>query len=473
MTPISLVALVHTAIIALSLLHILARSDINATTRIAWTLTLFALPVFGALAYFCFGGIRFGGPQGAAHRAIENATRQMVLASGEPFDLAAQGPASGFASAINGFGMTRGNRVELLDSPDAQRARLIADIDAARSFVHVFYYIWLDDGTGRAVAEALIRAIRRGVRVRAGVDAIGSKALLTSPVWQALREAGIETMVALPIGNPLSTMLVRRPDLRNHRKITVIDGMICHCGSQNCADPAFSPKPHYAPWIDVMARFEGPVARQMDLLFAQSWFEQGPVDLTPWDYRIAPFDDGVSAQVVGTGPTTEKGVTAQLLARILGEARREVMITTPYFVPGDVVSEAMIGAAMAGVDITLTVPHRNDSWFVGAASRAYYPRLLDAGVNIQEFEGGLLHAKILTMDGELTFFGSTNLDFRSFDLNFENDILVRDRNFAASMRERQLEYGRSSRAITRRDVQALPLPRRIWRNALASLGPLI
>lgn len=473
MTLVGLAALLHAAIVALTLLHILARPDMNASTRIAWTLALFVLPILGALSYFLYGQIRFGGADGAAHRHAESATRHMVLGSGALHDLAAQGPASGFASAINGFGVTHGNRAELLDSPDAQRARLIADIDAARSFVHVFYYIWLDDGTGRAVAEALMRAARRGVRVRAGVDAIGSHAVLKSPVWQSLRDAGIETMVALPIGNPFLTMLVRRPDLRNHRKITIIDGRVCHCGSQNCADPAFSPKPRYAPWVDVMARFEGPVARQMDLLFAQSWFEQGAIDLTPWDYRIAPFDTGVSAQVVGTGPTTAKGVTAQLLARILGEARREIMMTTPYFVPGDVVSEAMIGAAMAGVDIELTVPRRNDSWFVGAASRAYYPQLLDAGVRIREFEGGLLHAKILTVDGELTFFGSTNLDFRSFDLNFENDILVRDRDFTGAMRARQQEYGRSARPVTGSDIAALPLHRRLWRNALASLGPLI
>ena len=473
MTLISLAALLHTAIVAATLLHILARPDINATTRIAWALALFVLPALGALAYFLFGRIRFDGPQGVAHREAELATRPMVLDSGEPHDLVTQGPASGFASAINGFGVTHGNRAELLDSPDGQRARLIADIDAARRFVHVFYYIWLDDGTGRAVAEALIRAARRGVRVRAGVDAIGSGALLKSTVWQAMRAAGIETMAALPIGNPLSTVLVRRPDLRNHRKITIIDGAICHCGSQNCADPAFSPKPRYAPWVDVMARLEGPVARQMDLLFAQSWFEQGPIDLTPWDYRTDPVETGVTAQVVGTGPTTDKGVTAQLLARIVGEARREIMMTTPYFVPGDVVSEAIIGAAMAGVDITLTVPHRNDSWFVGAASRAYYPRLLDAGVRIQEFEGGLLHAKILTVDGELTFFGSTNLDFRSFDLNFENDIMVRDKEFTTAMRARQQEYGRSAQPVTRGQTEALPLHIRIWRNALASLGPLI
>jgi cardiolipin synthase len=288
-----------------------------------------------------------------------------------------------------------------------------------------------------------------------------------------MRDAGIETMAALPIDNLLATMLVRRPDLRNHRKITIIDGVVCHCGSQNCADPAFSPKPRYAPWIDVMARFEGPVARQMDLLFAQSWFERGPIDLSPWAYPPAFFDDGVTAQVVGTGPTTTKGTTAQLLARLIGEARREIMITTPYFVPGDVVADAMIGAAMAGVDILMTVPRRNDSWFVGAASRSYYPRLLDAGVRIREFEGGLLHAKILTVDGASTFFGSTNLDFRSFDLNFENDILVRDADFTAAMRERQQDYVRSSCAVTLDDIRALPLHARIWRNALAALGPLI
>jgi len=469
----SILAVVHLAIVGVTMLHLLSRPDLSSMTRLAWAFAVVWLSVLGVLLYFLFGNIRFGGRIGKAHRAAERATRDMVRTSGAAPDLPRYGPASGFATEVMGFGVTEGNRAELLDSPDGQRARLIEDIDAAKRFINVFYYIWLDDGTGRSVAAALIRAAKRGVKVRAGVDALGSHALLGSDVWTQLADAGIETTVALPIGNPLVTAAERRPDLRNHRKIFVADGTVLHCGSQNCADPAFSPKPAFAPWVDVMVRFEGPVARQMDLVFAWTWFDERPIDLAPWDYEVTPLDGGVTAQVVCTGPTLHKGITAQLISRILGEARREIMITTPYFYPGDTVADAIMGAAAAGVDVTLTVPRRNDSGFVGPASRALYPLLLRAGVKIMEFEGGLLHSKLLTVDGELTLIGSTNLDFRSFDLNFENDVLVRDAAFTDSIRRRQLEYSATAVPVTQAEVDAWPVWKRIWYNAFTTIGPLI
>lgn len=467
------VVFAHFAVFLTLMTHALSRPDLSSTTRISWIFALLVLPFVGVVFYFLYATIRFGGREGRGHRAAINAMHDMVVASGEPADIVKHGPASGFATAINGFGVTTGNRAELLDSPAGQRARMIEDFDAATRFINVFYYIWLDDNTGRNVAQALIRAAKRGVKVRAGVDQIGSHAFIRSQTWKDLQAAGIETQVALPIGNPFLTAYVRRVDLRNHRKITVIDGRILHCGSQNCADPEFSPKPKYAPWIDVMVRFEGPIARQMDLLFAQTWFEDRPIELGPWHYDPVSFEDGVSAQAIGTGPTLGKGVSAQFLARLLGEARREIIMTTPYFSPGEVVVDAIMGAAVAGGGVTLTLPRRNDSGFVGPASRAYYPQLIEAGVKIVEFNGGLLHSKIMTVDGEMVCFGSTNLDFRSFDLNFENDVFVKDRNLTQDLRDRQLEYIASSTPVYPAEVRAWPTWKRVWYNSFTSIGPLI
>jgi cardiolipin synthase len=181
-------------------------------------------------------------------------------------------------------------------APAEARARLIADIDAAQASVDVLYYIWLDDNTGRDVAAALKRAVARGVRCRAMVDAIGSHALLKTETWASLGRAGVETAVALPLGNPLRTMLSRRLDLRNHRKISLIDGRICHCGSQNCADPEFRVKPKFAPWVDIMVRYEGPVARQMQLLFLQDWMTvHDNVNLTEMAKPIEPLSGALDA----------------------------------------------------------------------------------------------------------------------------------------------------------------------------------
>lgn len=468
-----LLTTLHFLLFAAVTLRVLARTDMLPTTRVAWILVLLVVPAFGLLLYFFVGEVNFRGPARAAHTAAEAATRPLVVASGERPELSRFGVASGFATSINGFGATEGNRGELLDSPVGARARMIEDFDNARESICVLYYIWLDDGTGRAVADALIRAAKRGVRCKAMVDAVGSRAFLKSGTWPRLQAAGIQTAIALPLGNPLKTMFQRRLDLRNHRKITVIDDRILHCGSQNCADAEFSVKPKFAPWVDVMVRFEGPVVRQMHLLFAQDWLGSRPDELKHFDTVVEPMPDGFVAQTVGTGPNVKHGVTAQLFSRLVYEARRELIVTTPYFVPGETVCEALTSAAQSGVEVMLILPRRNDSGFVSNASRSYYPRLVAAGVKIAEYNGGLLHSKTLTIDGETTFLGSSNMDIRSFDLNFENDILLSDRSLTGKIRERQMAYLADSTPIDPAAVKTWSIPRRIWLNTFAIVGPIL
>lgn len=469
----TVISLLHFVLFATVALRVLARPQLNTHTRTAWIFVLLALPFLGVVLYLLIGEIHFGGSERRQADEAVAATRMLVRESGEAADLERWGAASGFATSINGFGVTAGNRGELLDSPAGARRRMIEDMDAAKETISVLYYIWLDDDTGRGVAEALIRAAQRGVRCRAMVDAIGSRAFVGSGAWARLKNAGVETAVALPIGNPFRTMLSRRLDLRNHRKITVIDGAICHCGSQNCADAAFLPKAGFAPWVDIMVRFQGPLAQQMNLLFAQNWLAHYPGQLPQFALPAPEKREGLRAQVVGTGPDIYRDVSAQLFSRVIFEAKRELIITTPYFVPGEVVCAAILGAAFAGVKVTLIVPRRNDSGFVARASRSYYPQLIEAGVTIAEYNGGLLHSKIMTVDERMTFMGSSNMDIRSFDLNFENDVLVHDDALTAAIRERQMEYLAASTPVDPATVRAWPIWRRIWLNAFATVGPLL
>ena len=463
----------HVALFCLVSLRILARPQLNSHTRTAWILILLVLPVLGIVLYLLIGEIHFSGPDRSRIDAAVAAIAPAIAACGQEPDLPRWGPASGFATSINGCGVSTGNRAELLQSPEGARQRMIEDMDAATVSISVLYYIWLDDETGRRTAEALIRAARRGVCCRAMVDAIGSHAFIASETWKRLQAAGVRTAIVLPIGNPLKTLWYRRLDLRNHRKITVIDGRICHCGSQNCADAAFLPKARFGPWVDVMARFEGAVAHQMNLLFAQSWLAEHPQELADFVQPVAHFEAGFAAQVIGTGPNITRSVTEQLFSRIIGMARRELIITTPYFVPGEIVCAAILGAAFAGAKVTLIVPRRNDSAFVAHASRSYYPALIHAGVTIAEYNGGLLHAKIMTVDGAMTFMGSSNMDIRSFDLNFEDDILLMDETFTARIRQRQLDYLAGSTLVEPQDVRSWSTGKRIWFNLFATLGPLL
>ncbi len=469
----------HTLIVIGFALRILLRDGMLPSTRMAWFMVILTLPVAGSILYFLFGEVDIGHKAAKRQAEIFRIIRKYAArALGRPEDLdllvdPLLRPPSKYAASINGFNVVPGNRAELMPDAKAARERLIEDIDNARDHIHVLYYIWLEDETGKSVARALARAAYRGVTCRAMVDAMGSRALIKSALWSEMRDAGVQLGVTLPFDNLIATILTSRIDLRNHRKITVIDGKITYCGSQNCADPEFRIKARYAPWVDIVMRIEGPVVAQNQMLFASDWMKEvdTPIECFPIDAPQHP--DGFLAQAVGDGPTERKGASPQLFVTLIEAAQDELIITTPYFVPDATVIEALCAAVHRKVKVTLIVPRKNDSWVVSAVSKSFYKRLLEAGARIFEFNDGLLHSKTLTVDQNAVFLGSSNMDMRSFDLNYENDILIQDRESTMAVRERQIEYIAQSTPVLLSEVIEWSYVRRIWYNVVATLGPVL
>ncbi|UQG59612.1 cardiolipin synthase [Marinobacter sp. M3C] len=475
----TVVLTLHALLVLAFTARILLRDDLLPPGRLAWFIVLNVVPYFGSAVYFLFGEIDIGNRAKKRHGEIfDEISAKAAHFMGSAADVnrlidPIYRPAFRYAGSINGFYTLDGNAAELMADGDATRARLVADIDAATRHVHVLYYIWLDDNTGSDVAAALIRAAQRGVTCRAMADGLGSRALIKSRVWQRMNAAGVQLAVALPFRNIVRTILTSRLDLRNHRKITVIDGCITYCGSQNSADPEFRPKAKYGPWVDIMLRFEGPVVAQNQLLFASDWMQATGESLNGIELKAEPIKEGFPAQVMGVGPTERRGATPQLFANLIASAETELTISTPYFVPDATLLDALCAAAHRGVAVMLIYPKVNDSWIVSAASRSYYHRLLDAGCCIHEFKGGLLHAKTLTIDGCVSLIGSSNLDLRSFDLNYENNILLRDQAITMAIRERQQIYIGRSEQVVLATVLAWPYYRRIWNNVIATIGPVL
>jgi cardiolipin synthase A/B len=462
------------------IVRVLLRPHRQPASRIAWIVVIVALPVAGILAYLLFGEVNIGRRRLARIRdVIKDMPGMSAAAPGDAANLSVQVPERyahlfRVGQSISYMEPVGGNAARLLADSNAAIDAMVADIDAAEQHVHLLFYIWLPDGNGRKVAEALQRAARRGVSCRAMADGLGSRLLIRSPHWQAMREAGVHVAVALPVGNPLLAPLTGRIDIRNHRKIVVIDGRVSYCGSQNCADPEFRIKARYAPWVDIMLRFEGPVAAQNQRLFASDWMTQVDEHLDALlSQPVAAPRPGFAAQVIGTGPTVRYSAMPQLFESLMYAARRELVITTPYYVPDESMQNALCAAAYRGVDTSIVFPARNDSWIVAAASRSYYAELLAAGVRVYEYPGGLLHSKTLTLDAEVTLVGSANMDRRSFELNYENNILLYDSVMTAEVRQRQQQYIAVSRPVTAREVAAWSIRRRLWNNTIAILGPLL
>lgn len=185
------------------------------------------------------------------------------------------------------------------------------------------------------------------------------------------------------------------------------------------------------------------------------------------------YSPGFTAQVIGTGPTVRNSAMPEVFENLIFAARKKLFITTPYYVPNEAMQEALCASARRGVDTTVIFPAHNDSFIVGAASRSYYGELLAAGVKIFEYQGGLLHAKTLTLDDEFTLIGSANMDRRSFELNYENNILFHDRSLTRALIERQHSYLEQSRSVTKEMVDHWPVTVRFSSNLIAMMGPVL
>jgi cardiolipin synthase len=462
------------------IVRVLLRPHRQPASRIAWVVVIAALPVVGILAYLLFGEVNIGRRRVARLRKVIKGMPDFPAAApGDEANLEANVPERyrhlfRVGRSISGFEPVGGNSAKLPADSNAVIDAMVADIDAAGHHVHLLFYIWLPDGNGCKVVEALKRAAGRGVKCRAMADDLGSRIMIHSEHWQAMQDAGVHVAVALPIGNPLLRPFRGRIDLRDHRKIVVIDGYITYCGSQNCADPEFRIKPKFAPWVDIMMRFEGPIAAQNQHLFASDWMTYAEENLDELLRQPVPAPrPGLPAQVIGTGPTVRYSAMPEMFESLMYAARSELVITTPYYVPDESMQNALCSAAYRGVESIIVFPARNDSWIVAAASRSYYADLLAAGVKVYEYRGGLLHTKSLTLDGEVTLIGSANMDRRSFELNYENNILCFDPGLSADMRQRQQEYIARSRPVDPDEVAAWPMTRRLWNNTIAMLGPLL
>ncbi len=469
---------IHLAIILGLSVRVLLRPHRDPESRIAWILFISALPIVGALAYLMLGEVRLGA----------NAARNLMRAHPPRADSDLEPATStnalipecawaGFSTgeSISGFRPKTGNVGHLMENSNTTIDAIAADIDSATDHVHLLFYIWLPDNNGRKIVDAVVRAANRGVTCRVIVDALGSRGFIQSEQWRAMGHAEVRLGKAESIDHILLRILKGRVDVRNHRKIIVIDNRITYCGSQNCADPEFAVKAKFAPWVDAVIRFEDPIVLQNQQLFVSDWLActgEDAVESLSFESEW-PQSGNVIAQVIGTGPGNSHSAMPELFATLMFSARHELIITTPYYVPDEAMQAALCASARRGVATKIVFPASNDSRFVAYASRSYYSDLLAAGVKIYEYKGGLLHTKSLTVDEEMTLIGSANMDRRSFDLNFENNILFADKKLTLQMRERQEQYIANSQLVTMEDVNAWSLGTQLLNNLTAILGPVL
>ena len=467
-------------IISLSIRVIMRHRPVGVS--LAWLAVIFSIPFVGALLYLLIGENRIG------DEYMQRATRihdgynewQRKLRERASSDRSAVNlevsPLQYHAETVVGFPPMRGNHLQLITDFESVFESIIADLDRAERTCHFEFYIWHIGGMADHVAEALLRAAERGVVCRVLLDAIGSKDFLKSNLSQLLRDSGIQLVASLPVGP--TRMLARRADLRNHRKIIVIDGEIAYTGSQNLVDPRFFKQDEgVGQWIDAMLRVQGPSVEALGGTFMEDWeldTGRGLETLKGTSDIHAVSEKGLSeVQVVPSGPAFRSKAIHQLLLTIIYDVRKELVITTPYFVPDDSLQTALVSAAHRGVRVIIVVPSKVDSRLVHYASRSFFDELLSAGVEIAGFDGGLLHTKSITVDNEICVFGSVNLDMRSLWLDFEISLFVYDPGFTSQVRAIQSKYIEGSQMINLAEWRDRPAIQRFVENAAYLTAPLL
>ena len=433
-------------------------------TAMAWLILILALPFLGFLLFLLFGRTTVGKkrrePQVQVNEAIMAAAPLADL--GEDDDRPPLPPlVEGFTKLNQNLGvlpMTYGNSVELIDDYGACVAAMTEEVAAAERFVNVQFYISAWDEVTAPFFEALVAAVQRGVEVRFLFDHIGSKGIpVYKEMLQRLEGTGIRWAPMLPI-RPLKGE-IRRPDLRNHRKILVVDDRVAFSGSQNlieaCYDKPKNQKLGRA-WVELMARIEGPAVQELNVVFATDWLTetgeslQRQVSEVPTAPSVRPDAvTDVGVQVVPSGPGFVTENNLRLFNSMIYSAERKLSLTSPYFVPDDSLLYAITTTAQRGVDVELFVGATADQFMVAHAQRSYYEALLEAGVRIWLYpEPFVLHAKHFSVDDKVAVVGSSNMDMRSFALNYEVVMMMTGADIVARLGQVQDTYRSLSTELT-------------------------
>ncbi|WP_237562484.1 cardiolipin synthase [Glutamicibacter soli] len=437
------------------------------TTAIAWIMTIIFIPYLGAIAFFLIGFGRLPRHRREKQRQVNELMHAASGLSGHRAQFDSPdwlAPTVAMNEKLGALGMVSGTSATLIGGYEQSIASMVRAVEKAQSFIHVEFYILVSDQTTGELIAALGRAAARGVAVRVLFDHV---ATLTLPrrkeTIQELDRLGIEWHHMLPLKPHKGQW--QRPDLRNHRKLLIVDGEVGFTGSQNLIDSTYL-KPgnlrRGLHWKELMVRLEGPIVSELDAVFITDWFSETDELLEGETYQVREASihhetpsahqsrtvHGLDAQVIPSGPSFENDNNLKLFVSLIHNARRRVSITSPYFVPDEATLQAIITAASRGLAVELFVSEVADQAMVYHAQRSYYADLLAAGVKIYQYPSPtVLHSKHFSIDDEVAVIGSSNMDMRSFSLNMEVSLLVRGAQFVAEIRKVEDGYRKISLPI--------------------------
>jgi cardiolipin synthase len=420
----------------------------NTTKTLAYLLLALFVPVVGIICYFVFG-INYRKRKIYTRKIAENDqlvssllknVYQYTKQTFNEHDATAQKNKELAYMLVNDSKspVTSHNQVGLLVNGEKKFPEVLKALRGAKNHIHIEYYIYEDDEIGREIESVLIQKAKEGVKVRFIYDDFGSRSIRGKMV-KRMQAAGIEIF---PFYKIFFVLLANRINYRNHRKIIVIDGHQAFIGGINVSDRYINngKAGKQLFWRDMHMRIEGPGVQYLQYLFLADWNFCSDIEVKPDKilfppYNTFPIKDDKVVQIVASGPDSETPSILFSVLKAVNLAKKEILITTPYFIPGESLMNALITASLSGVEVKILVPGKSDSVLVNAAACSYYTELLNAGVEIYCYNKGFLHSKTMVTDSEIAIVGTANMDLRSFDMNFEVNAIVYDEEVADELKQ--------------------------------------
>ena len=473
---------IYEIIKVVAIVHVLMDNRQPVKTM-AWAMVIYFVPVVGLVLYLFFG-LNTRREKLISQRSLDQLTRRSMLGFVDQTDMQVPERYKQMVELFvneNSSLPFKNNKVELFTNGYSFFLSLIADIGRARHHIHVDVYIFENDALGRLVRDVLIDKARQGVEVRVIYDDVGSWST-DCEFFEQMRDAGVEVSPFLPVRFP---QFAGKVNYRNHRKIFVIDGEVGYVGGYNIATRYVKGRDGMS-WRDTMVRLTGNGVYGIQCTFLIDWYFVDRTMISSRDYYpplssapvkgcISPVVNSCISQMVNSSPSSPYPSIMHGYVRALIEAQRYVYIQTPYFMPTESVLVAMKTAAIGGVDVRLMVPRKGDAHVVAWASRTYLREIMEAGVKVYMYSGGFLHSKILVADDSMATCGSTNVDFRSFENNFESNVFFYDADTAVRFRK-MFEVDITSSVL----LNSLPPERlqvsffaRLWESITRLLAPVM
>ena len=474
MSWVNIIFILYQIIAIMAVIHVVMDNRQPAKTM-AWALVIWFIPVVGIVLYLFFG-INTRKERHVSERSMNQLTKRSMLEFAEQHDLRLPEKHKPLIDLFVNQNLAlpfKDNHVEIYTEGYTFFPALLAAIGEAKQSIHIDMYIFADDALGTLVSDALIDKAHQGVEIRVVYDDVGCWNVKHS-FFEHMREEGIQVVSFLPVRFPSFTSKV---NYRNHRKIVVIDGNVGFIGGMNIA-LRYVKGTGQMPWRDTLMKVTGGAVYSLQRAFLVDWYFVDRTLLSDRKYypsalRSEQSSNNCLAQVVTSGPVTPYPEIMQGFVRIILGARRYLYLETPYFLPNDPVLFALKTAALAGVDVRVLCPKYSDARFVEWASRSYLREVVEAGVQVSLYKPGFLHSKLMVCDDAISTCGSTNLDFRSFENNFEANIFFYDEGVALRMKKVYLDDEKQSVLLT--DVPGRMNNRffvRLWESVTRMLSPL-